>query len=326
MASPTATVKVMVPTYRRPRLLARALASLRAQTCEDWIAEVHNDDPADAAPAALVDSLADPRIACVTHSRNLGAVATFNLCYTSGPEPFLALLEDDNAWEPTFLARVLAVLALHPAASGAWCDQHLDEETVEGGVRPLGRTVHNGVSGPPRTHPFGAVAQAFGSLHGQSALVLRRPPGDEYTTPVIPVTGIEAYRERLFPDPLVFVPEALARFTITRSTARARDRREWSALQTGLAATFARSAPTARAMDLWTQARASRPSMAGVLIQAGLADPRCRHLLKSARPSEFFRWLAGALRHPGPALSALRCRRASWWAHLAAATQARFSA
>lgn len=321
-----AIVKVLVPTYRRPRLLARALASLRAQTHADWSAEVRNDAPDDPAPAALVASLADPRIVCVNHPRNLGAVETFNRCYASGPEPFLALLEDDNAWEPGFLARLLAVLAGHPAASAVWCDQHLDEETEGGEVRPLGRTVHNGVSGPPRVHRFGAVAQAFGSLHGQSAMVLRRPVNDACATPVIPVTGVEAYRERLFPGPLVFVPEALARFTITRSTARARDRREWAALQTGLAATFARSAPPARAADLWAQARAARPAMSGLLIQAGLADPACRHLLKSVRPPEVFRWLAGALRHPGPTLAALRCRRAPWWPHLAAATQARFSA
>ncbi len=323
---PVATVKVLVPTYRRPRLLARALASLRAQTHTDWVAEVHNDAPADSAPAALVVSLADSRIVCVDHPRNLGAVATFNLCYASGPEPFLALLEDDNAWEPGFLARHLAILAGHPAASVAWCDQHLDEETADGEVRPLGRSVHNGVSGPPRVHPFGAAAQAFGSLHGQSAMLVRRPAGGEYTTPVIPVTGVEAYRERLFPGPLVFVPEALARFTLTRSTARARDRREWTALQTGLVATFARCAPPARAAELWAHARSTRPSMAGLLIQAGLADPACRHLLKSVRPREGLRWLAGALRHPGPALAALRCRRAPWWPHLAAATRARFAA
>ena len=287
---------------------------------------MHNDDPADPAPASLVASLADPRIVCVDHPRNLGAVATFNLCYASGPEPFLALLEDDNAWEPGFLARLLAVLRDHPAASVAWCDQHLDEETADGGVRPLGRTVHGGASGAPRVHPFGAVAQAFGSLHGQSAMVVRRPAGDEYATPVIPVTGVEAYRERLFPGPMVFVPEALARFTITRATARARDRRAWAALQTGLAATFARSAPPTRAAELWARARASNPSMAGLLLQAGLADPACRHLLKSARPREVLRWLAGALRHPGPTLAALRCRRAPWWPHLAAATRARFAA
>src|ERR1700739_258820 len=40
-----AQVRVFVPTYRRPKLLPRALDSLLAQTFTEWECEVHNDDP-----------------------------------------------------------------------------------------------------------------------------------------------------------------------------------------------------------------------------------------------------------------------------------------
>lgn len=49
-----AKVKVFVPTFRRPDMLARALSSLEAQTYRDWVAEVHNDDPYDNQPQAIV--------------------------------------------------------------------------------------------------------------------------------------------------------------------------------------------------------------------------------------------------------------------------------
>lgn len=320
-----ALIKVFVPTYRRPRLLARALGSLRAQTHTDWIAEVHNDDPSDPGPAALVASLADPRITSVDHPHNLGAVATFNLCYGSGPEPFMALLEDDNAWEPTFLAELITALTAHPSATLAWCNQTLDEELPDGSVRDLARTVRPFLPDPaPILYPFGHdITQAFGALHGHGAMLLRRPSPPGYLTPAIPVTGIEPWRERLFPGPLLYLPSPLARFTLTRATARSGDARPWASLQTALVASFARAAGPARTAELWAHARACRPPMYGALLQSGLADPACRHLLRSARPHEWLRWLLGVVRHPRLAVSALRFRHAPWWPVLAESTRAR---
>ena len=320
-----ALVKVFVPTYRRPRLLARALASLRAQTHTNWIAEVHNDDPSDSAPAALVASLSDLRISCVDHSRNLGAVATFNLCYGPGPEPYMALLEDDNAWEPTFLAELLAALTDHPSATLVWCNQSLDEELPDGSVRDLTGTVRPILPDPaPVLYPFGNdIAQAFGALHGHGAMLLRRPPPPGYLTPAIPVTGIEPWRERLFAGPMLYLTRPLARFTLTRTTARSSDARPWATLQTALVASFASVAGPARAPELWAHARASQPPMYGALLQAGLADPLCRHLLRSAQPREWLRWLVGAIRHPRLATSALRFRQAPWWPELSNSTRAR---
>src|SRR5437868_5156255 len=103
-------VRVFVPTYRRHRLLERALASLRAQTFAGWVCEVHNDDPTDQFPAELVKKIADPRIQIVVHERNLGAAGTFNLFYRGTQEPFYSLLEDDNWWECEFLENMIREL------------------------------------------------------------------------------------------------------------------------------------------------------------------------------------------------------------------------
>jgi len=54
-----AMVRVYVVTYRRPHLLERALRSLLAQSCTAWVAEVLNDDPADARVAELIARLGD---------------------------------------------------------------------------------------------------------------------------------------------------------------------------------------------------------------------------------------------------------------------------
>ncbi|MBC8039399.1 MAG: glycosyltransferase [Opitutaceae bacterium] len=305
-------------------MLRRSLASLIAQTHRDWVAEVRNDAPDDPEPAALVGDLGDPRITCVTHARNLGAVATFNLCYTSGPEPYMALLEDDNAWEPDFLSRLLSELERHPEATLAWCNQSIDEEQPGGRVLPTGRSVRSdSAHEKPRLHTFGAISLAFGALHANGAMLLRRSPAPGYLTPAISFTGVEAYRERLFPGPMLYIPAPLARFTLTLQSARPIRDIEWPRLKTAFIATFMRAAGPSRDKDLWAHARNSTPSMAGSVIMAALADPACRRLLRHVTLSEWLRWLIGALRHPRMAAASLRCRRASWWNELADITAQR---
>src|SRR6266404_5854354 len=71
-------VRVFVPTCRREHLLRRALTSLRAQTFQNWVCEVHNDDPGDDAPGSIVAALAAPRITLSQHQRNLGGTESFN--------------------------------------------------------------------------------------------------------------------------------------------------------------------------------------------------------------------------------------------------------
>lgn len=323
-----ARIYVFIPTHRRPVLLQRALASLLAQTWTDWRAEVHNDDPADPAPSALVARLADPRISCVTHPRNLGALASFNLAYAPGPEPFVSILEDDNAWEPSFLERLHAILEQNSGATLAWCNQYLDEELADGSIRITGRTAHPWPVQPdsPRLVHFGEIKQAFGAVHANGSMLLRRRPGLDLLTPAtIPFASVESYRERLLPYPLVFLPEPLARFTVTRASARTGERPGWIRFQVALAASFARVAGPSHDAGLWSHARAVQPSLSTTLIQAGLADAACRRLLRHATLREWFYWGLGTLRHPRLALAALRCRHAEWWPSLAAATAALLS-
>ena len=81
-----ARVRVFLATYRRNALLERALASLRAQTAQDWICEVHNDCPGNTYPAEYIDSLNDPRFVIIDHAENLGPVVSFNLAFAGCSE------------------------------------------------------------------------------------------------------------------------------------------------------------------------------------------------------------------------------------------------
>jgi glycosyltransferase involved in cell wall biosynthesis len=326
-----ATVRVFLPTYRRPALLERAVASLRAQTFTDWVGELHNDAPDDERPARLLAELNDPRLSYHPHPRNLGGTATFNLFFRATPEPFYAMLEDDNAWEPHFLATMLGVAERHPDVTVFWTNQSIWQEEEPGSVRDLHRTVHPATATePPRRVDWGQPAQICGALHSHGSALLRSRPGDDFSTPLIPISLVEAFRERLFPYPLVFVPQPLARFTVTRTTARSTDHAEWAELQMMLAATFLKYAPFTREeiARLYADFRSRRPPTTSALLFAGLTDPACRPLLRAAHPIDWLRLLRGALRRPGVPGRLLQSRRrhSDWWSFLDRHTAARFSA
>ncbi|MEO6994123.1 MAG: glycosyltransferase, partial [Lacunisphaera sp.] len=235
---PSPRVRVFLPTYRRAKMLPRAVASLQAQTMSHWICELHNDDPDDTFPAQLVQQLGDPRIRLVTHERNLGPIATFNLFYNPTTEPFYALLEDDNSWEPRFLERMITGLSAHPQSVLAWCNQSIARESQTGEIIPTGHTVNPVESGDPRLIPWGDLRQVMGARHANGSMVIRSQPGKNYPTPEIPFGCVEAFRERMLTHPLLYVPETLATFTITQTTARRNDHVTWGSALVLLAATF----------------------------------------------------------------------------------------
>jgi len=315
-----ATVRIFLPTYRRPQLLPRALASLRAQTFTDWVGELHNDDPADPAPARLVAQLADPRITLVNHHRNLGGTATFNHFFRAVPEPYYSMLEDDNWWEPDFLATMLATAAAHPAGTVFWANMRLWEELADGTWRDTGRLVWPEAGTTPRIMSWGQTAQIGGALHSQGAALIRSRPGDHFATPPVPIAVVEPFRERMLPHPLVLVPQVLANFSQTLASARSRDAAEWAETQAMLAATFFQHCPwsAGKIATAWNEARAQSPPATTNLILAAIADPACRRLLRHAGWRDWFIVLRGFIRRPGLYFRLRRSRKthADWWRFL----------
>jgi Glycosyl transferase family 2 len=97
--SSTPDVSVVIPTYSRPDLVARAVRSALAQTIRDIEVIVVVDGPDDATRREL-STIADPRLRVIGLPRQLGAPNARNVGAHEARAPWTALLDDDDEWLP----------------------------------------------------------------------------------------------------------------------------------------------------------------------------------------------------------------------------------
>jgi glycosyltransferase involved in cell wall biosynthesis len=96
---PEAKIACIIPTYRRPQGLLKAIHSILAQERQDFVIIVVDDG------AGLPPLPADPRIFAFSLSRNsavLGIVR--NIGIRLSRSEYVAFLDDDNVWTPRHLA------------------------------------------------------------------------------------------------------------------------------------------------------------------------------------------------------------------------------
>jgi glycosyltransferase involved in cell wall biosynthesis len=135
----TGSVGVVIRTKDRPCLLLRSLTSLAGQSYPNWRAVIVNDggDPLPirevvAAPACA-DYLAAGRIEIVDHPASVGRGRAFNAGLRALTTEFCCCLDDDDAWAPDFLSRMVAgyrQLDSRLPAMGAACGEVIDIEEV----------------------------------------------------------------------------------------------------------------------------------------------------------------------------------------------------
>ena len=172
-------VTLVVCAHRtQPAHLQAALASALGQTHRELEVIVSDDSPDDRL-RGLVQSFADPRLRYQHNDTALGVAQNHWQGLLQARGSFVAILNHDDAFAPTFVARTLAALRQHPGAALAFCDHRVIDSA--GGFMPA---VTNQVSARWGRHtlraglhqPFAAlvVAQsipmAMGTLIRRSAL------------------------------------------------------------------------------------------------------------------------------------------------------------
>ena len=101
-------ISFTIPYYDNRPYLAEAIASVRAQTVEDWELVVVDDrgpEPAE----DLVSAIVDDRVSYVRNEENLGLAGNWNECVRRATAPWVTVLHGDDRLLPAYAERVLAV-------------------------------------------------------------------------------------------------------------------------------------------------------------------------------------------------------------------------
>jgi glycosyltransferase involved in cell wall biosynthesis len=112
-------VSVVLPTYRRPDFLQRAIESVRRQSIDAWeLLVVDDNEPESLERRETERAMAlygdDARIRYLRHDTNRGGGAARNTGISAAGSPFVAFLDDDDEWHETKLEQQLRVLEHAP--------------------------------------------------------------------------------------------------------------------------------------------------------------------------------------------------------------------
>jgi glycosyltransferase involved in cell wall biosynthesis len=108
-----ALVTVVLPTYNRAASLHRAIASVLVQEYTALELIILDDCSTDDTPA-IVKEFRDPRVTSIRHPANLGLVGNWSFGVLNAHGEYLAVLGDDDRYEPGFLQRRIDGFAAHP--------------------------------------------------------------------------------------------------------------------------------------------------------------------------------------------------------------------
>ena len=108
-------ITTVIPTYRRPRLLARAVRSVLKQSYPYFQAHVYDNASGDETQQVVAElARSDARVKYHCHSQNVGLVR--NLCF--GLErvqtPLFNILSDDDIVLPEFFASAVQQMSKYP--------------------------------------------------------------------------------------------------------------------------------------------------------------------------------------------------------------------
>lgn len=123
-------ITAIIPTYKRPQWLKRAVNSVLRQSCADF--EILIADNASGEETNVVTQVLkqqDKRIKLLKHPTNIGAIANFQAALMQVGTPYVCFLPDDDFFAPFFFAETAPLLDSHPeiafcGGGGVKIDEH----------------------------------------------------------------------------------------------------------------------------------------------------------------------------------------------------------
>jgi len=113
----TPKITVIIPTYKRPQLLKRAIYSVLHQAFTDFKVCVYDNASSDETQAVVREIMEkDKRIVYHRHEKNIGAIKNFQYGLMRVDSPFFSFLSDDDFLLPNFLEAAMTGFVKYPEA------------------------------------------------------------------------------------------------------------------------------------------------------------------------------------------------------------------
>jgi glycosyltransferase involved in cell wall biosynthesis len=116
-------VTIVMSTYNRAGLLPRALDSVINQTLTDWELIVIDDCSPDNTRSVVAEYIEkDSRILYIRNLKNLGSGDSKSPIMLNAEGKYIAVLDDDDWWKPSYLEKLVKALENNPAAPISYSD------------------------------------------------------------------------------------------------------------------------------------------------------------------------------------------------------------
>jgi glycosyltransferase involved in cell wall biosynthesis len=103
-------VSIVIPTYNVSEYIGECLLSVQQQTYENWQAIIVDDGSTDKTAEVIQEIIQhDPRFRLI-RQQNSGVSMARNAGLKAATGMYLAFLDGDDRWEPTFLAKLMVTL------------------------------------------------------------------------------------------------------------------------------------------------------------------------------------------------------------------------
>ncbi len=208
-------VAVITRTMDRPLFLERALMSVAKQTFREYIHVVVNDGgDNDVVKATIEKTNCDQaRVRLVDAVKNRGMEAASNLAIANADSDYVVIHDDDDTWEPTFLAKTVAFLdgkqgKLYGGAITK--SSYVSEEVTPKGIVVHDRAPYNGW-----VENVHLMEMAIANFYPPIAFLFRREVYDKLGgfNEQYPVLGDWDFNLRFLVEAdIALIPEALANY------------------------------------------------------------------------------------------------------------------
>lgn len=115
-------ITTVIPTYKRPHLLKKAILSALKQTFQDLQVIVYDDASNDETEKVVGELMqSDSRLKYQRHPQNIGMMANYDYALKRIETPYFSLLSDDDTLLPVFYETALRRFQEHPNIAFCGC-------------------------------------------------------------------------------------------------------------------------------------------------------------------------------------------------------------